>query len=170
MLFYRGELTMRFAMLVAAFGAACMTVPAQATIFVVSIQGTVTGTKETFNCTGPQTPSCYTPYTSGISISLGPVDLIEGANYFSRGGYYSSGETDFTIIRNGNYLTGVDLSYGYKSCSGIPPVGCYAIYSGAPTFAVTGGVPEPTTWAMVIGGFAMLGAAMRRRQVPVRFA
>jgi hypothetical protein len=31
-------------------------------------------------------------------------------------------------------------------------------------FAAAGGaVPEPSTWAMLIGGFAMVGAAMRRR-------
>ncbi|WP_243453776.1 PEPxxWA-CTERM sorting domain-containing protein [Sandaracinobacteroides saxicola] len=27
------------------------------------------------------------------------------------------------------------------------------------------GVPEPATWAMLVGGFGMVGAAMRRRQV-----
>lgn len=31
-------------------------------------------------------------------------------------------------------------------------------------------VPEPATWAMMIGGFAMVGAAMRRRKISVRFA
>ena len=31
-------------------------------------------------------------------------------------------------------------------------------------FIVGGGVPEPATWAMLLGGFAMVGAAARRRQ------
>jgi len=31
-------------------------------------------------------------------------------------------------------------------------------------------VPEPATWAMMIGGFALAGAAMRRRRMAVRFA
>lgn len=31
-------------------------------------------------------------------------------------------------------------------------------------------VPEPATWAMMIGGFAMMGGAVRRRRVSVRFA
>ncbi len=31
-------------------------------------------------------------------------------------------------------------------------------------------VPEPATWAMMIGGFALAGAAMRRRKAAVRFA
>jgi hypothetical protein len=32
------------------------------------------------------------------------------------------------------------------------------------------GVPEPATWAMMISGFALIGASMRRRKVAVSFA
>jgi hypothetical protein len=35
---------------------------------------------------------------------------------------------------------------------------------------VNNGVPEPATWAMMIGGFALVGASMRRRKVAVSFA
>ena len=41
------------------------------------------------------------------------------------------------------------------------------------TVVTTAPVPEPATWAMMIGGFAMVGSAMRRRRrttVSVRFA
>lgn len=31
-------------------------------------------------------------------------------------------------------------------------------------------VPEPSTWAMMVGGFGLLGGAMRRRKLAVRFA
>jgi hypothetical protein len=32
-------------------------------------------------------------------------------------------------------------------------------------------VPEPATWAMMVGGFGLIGGAMRRRQrTSVRFA
>lgn len=31
-------------------------------------------------------------------------------------------------------------------------------------------VPEPSTWAMMVGGFGLLGGAMRRRRVSVRYA
>jgi hypothetical protein len=34
----------------------------------------------------------------------------------------------------------------------------------------TSAVPEPATWAMMIGGFGLVGASMRRRKVSVRFA
>lgn len=32
------------------------------------------------------------------------------------------------------------------------------------SFQVSNAVPEPATWAMMIGGFGLVGAAMRRRQ------
>ncbi len=35
---------------------------------------------------------------------------------------------------------------------------------------ITPSVPEPATWAMMIAGFGMVGGAMRRRSVSVRFA
>jgi hypothetical protein len=34
----------------------------------------------------------------------------------------------------------------------------------------TGAVPEPATWAMMIGGFGIAGAAMRRKSAALRFA
>lgn len=33
-----------------------------------------------------------------------------------------------------------------------------------------GAVPEPATWAMMLGGFGTIGAAVRRRRISVRFA
>ncbi len=43
---------------------------------------------------------------------------------------------------------------------------------GVDNFVVTmnSAVPEPATWAMMIGGFALAGAAMRRRNTVLRFA
>ena len=42
-------------------------------------------------------------------------------------------------------------------------------FSGTATFAATS-VPEATTWAMMLGGFGLVGAAMRRRRTSVSFA
>lgn len=41
---------------------------------------------------------------------------------------------------------------------------------GVSAVAGAGGVPEPATWAMMIAGFGLVGAAMRRRKAQVRFA
>jgi hypothetical protein len=39
------------------------------------------------------------------------------------------------------------------------------------TFTVgAGAIPEPATWAMMIGGFALVGASMRRRRTAASFA
>jgi len=35
---------------------------------------------------------------------------------------------------------------------------------------VTGAVPEPATWAMMIAGFGLVGGAMRRRSTKVAYA
>ncbi len=43
---------------------------------------------------------------------------------------------------------------------------CNAIVDQPPT----SGVPEPATWAMMIGGFGLIGGAMRRRGTKVAFA
>ncbi|MHA6723269.1 PEPxxWA-CTERM sorting domain-containing protein [Sphingomonas sp. RS2018] len=38
------------------------------------------------------------------------------------------------------------------------------------TAPTTGAVPEPTTWAMMIAGFGLIGGAMRRRKATLAFA
>jgi hypothetical protein len=40
------------------------------------------------------------------------------------------------------------------------------IYNAA-NAQVIGGVPEPATWALMIGGFGMAGAVLRRRRAPL---
>ena len=42
-------------------------------------------------------------------------------------------------------------------------------YSGTVTFQATA-VPEAATWGMMLGGFAMIGATMRRRRASLSFA
>ena len=38
------------------------------------------------------------------------------------------------------------------------------------TFAPAAPVPEPASWAMMVGGFGLVGGALRRRRLAVRFA
>lgn len=60
-----------------------------------------------------------------------------------------------------------NLAYaGIKSVSLSTPVGGALGYGIGNSFTpVSGAVPEPASWAMMIFGFAMAGAAMRRRSV-----
>jgi hypothetical protein len=50
--------------------------------------------------------------------------------------------------------------------------GSYTFYAG-PNFTVIGGqdlgVPEPASWILMLGGFGLVGGAMRRRASAVRF-
>jgi hypothetical protein len=41
---------------------------------------------------------------------------------------------------------------------------------GVVTIGGTPAVPEPATWAMMIGGFGLIGATMRRRSTKIAFA
>jgi hypothetical protein len=36
-------------------------------------------------------------------------------------------------------------------------------FGGLEQIATAGGVPEPATWALMIGGFGLAGAALRRK-------
>jgi len=40
----------------------------------------------------------------------------------------------------------------------------------AETWVVRGGVPEPASWALMLGGFGAIGGALRRRRAAVSFA
>ena len=50
----------------------------------------------------------------------------------------------------------------YPNCPNTPASNCDLNFRVSGTTA-TGAVPEPATWAMMIGGFAMMGGALRRR-------
>jgi hypothetical protein len=54
-----------------------------------------------------------------------------------------------------------DIVSKYSSTTGGSP----ADYNGGFSYVA---VPEPATWARMIGGFGMVGAAMRRRKAQVR--
>jgi len=49
------------------------------------------------------------------------------------------------------------------------------VFDGVATFAEasrgpTSPAPEPASWLMMVGGFGLLGAAMRRRKASIAFA
>jgi hypothetical protein len=59
----------------------------------------------------------------------------------------------------------IDDAAGYWSPNGGTFTGTYTLGSatGSGTFTITA-VPEPATWALMIGGFGLIGAAARRRR------
>jgi hypothetical protein len=58
------------------------------------------------------------------------------------------------------------IRYSLDSATGIPQ--SFAINQVSLTDTIAGGVPEPASWALMIGGFGLAGAALRRRQAVVR--
>ena len=78
--------------------------------------------------------------------------------------------TAFTTLLSGvveaRYLT-LPVSGGEQTINVTGTSGGNASYAGTLAFAVSA-IPEPATWAMMIGGFGIVGGAMRRRKAQVR--
>ena len=78
-----------------------------------------------------------------------------------------------TVFSNFQSLTGFSAT-GADFVSGINHLSVVVTDTGPPSaFAISGlsgtadfagGVPEPTTWALMLGGFGLAGAALRRRR------
>lgn len=92
-----------------------------------------------------------------------PFEVIsEGCGYWGCGtftnvtstSFVGSGEVHGIIRFTGNFtsVTFTDLTENW-----------HGIQIGIAGLATPTGVPEPMTWAMMIAGFGMIGAAMRRR-------
>ena len=95
----------------------------------------------------------------GLDTIFGSDVLFLPINYFS--GALLSGNSTFNNVT----IAGLGLttgSYIFRSSSDTVTINIGA---------ASGPVPEPATWAMMIGGFGAIGAAMRRRRrVSVTFA
>ncbi len=70
-------------------------------------------------------------------------------------------------------VTGLDLAsldaIGWNLTDGVRDKPLYSA-STADIYRLLTAVPEPKTWAMMIGGFALVGASLRRRKTSVSFA
>jgi hypothetical protein len=98
-------------------------------------------------CTGPYSTICLVAY-SGFGDPIGRGGAIDALAAFDIGSFVHQGDD---LIGGLNFQSQTfDLYYS----------------DGRLTYAGAGGVPEPTTWALMIMGFGLLGAALRRRQIP----
>jgi hypothetical protein len=101
--------------------------------------------------------SCQTLFT-GVQGLRGLNDL-NGFNSWANTGSYASAGGYFDNYRF--TFTGVGSYFGNNTPP--PPVSARFV---APTLPV----PEPTTWAMMIMGFGIVGLALRRRAMAANFA
>lgn len=90
----------------------------------------------------------------GLSI-FGRTDSSQNRNYFNFKLYDENGALilDVGNLDATNPAKNYSETVTFLSDYGTPPA-----------------VPEPATWAMMIGGMGLVGAALRRRKVAVRFA
>jgi hypothetical protein len=94
-----------------------------------------------------------------IAGNFGSIALAAGTYWFGMSGT-ESGAWALNYYDGGTYpgawqLSGNTLQFSFNNQVGLP----FQLYDEA----IPGGVPEPASWAMLIAGFGLTGAAMRRR-------
>lgn len=157
---------MRFGVMIAAAATMLCAGQAGAASYIVDLSGFISGASTTYTC--GTSAQFFCPVTSAYNGTFSVsdrLDLQQGANPFS----IRSGNTNYvgTILNNGGFLSGINLMVDSvcDRVSGTPFNGCTTISARAATFNVSGGVPEPATWAMMILGLGAAGYMMRRRKV-----
>jgi len=158
-------------LLVAAAATLSFTAPAQAALLDFTITGDYTAS---FQLDSSPVPS---DSASGLGFVLWDVPGFPDAAisladiYFYNAGV--GGGMEISDFYGSSTLLVTDGPQLYSGSEFAPTflLGTYALtqYQGSGTYTLTiadaaaGAVPEPATWAMMIGGFGLVGAAMRRR-------
>ena len=138
--------------------------PARAELLPYTLSGTISGTQTTVVCElNPNEPPCFvnTDFTLPF-VFTEYLDLDPGLNEFEIGVRLEFLFTG-TILNENGELSGLDMFFGERSCSGVPGVGCIWRSGTAPTFVVQqgAGVPEPATWLFMLLGFGWVGTRLR---------
>lgn len=113
--------------------------------------------------------SFYVTATGEGSFDLNTSFFVDRAHFEFDGadlGYFGAADTTFTALPSARFSRNSLGCFGEDVCGST----FYRLtYEYTP--AIAAGVPEPATWATIIGGFGLIGGAMRRRRrVAVRFA
>ena len=141
--------------------------------------------------------------TGGNFLAAGPTSGTSATLTFLNGGVsflnFLWGSPDTYNVLTVNSTSGTQTftatGLGFPNTAGVQTMSQYVLFSGingtrinsvtfsnspsinafeAANFSITGPVPEPATWALMIAGFGLVGFAMRRRQnkitTNVRFA
>lgn len=96
--------------------------------------------------------------TNLAGIAFGPLGVALGG--LNNVGFDISGLTGAAFFNAGSQFYSLNLTSGGATLIG-------SLGSGSLVGLTAGAVPEPATWALMIGGFGMVGAAMRRRTASV---
>ncbi len=117
-----------------------------------------------------------------VTFTNGQLDASQNGGSFSFKSLANSSITFTSDFLDFTNVVSKDFSFSFSGSSPTfnAPIGSSGrntAFSGSGTFAsdpaplVVGSVPEPASWAMMVGGFGALGFALRGRKKPaVTFA
>jgi len=91
-------------------------------------------------------------------------------NYSSGGVVENSARLSFPFVLGGLFDPNANDTYKVTLTVGGLTGGTQSLTTFAQVGTGAGAVPEPASWAMMLGGFGLVGGAMRRRKAAVRFA
>jgi hypothetical protein len=128
---------------------------------------TQTASLQSINFTiGSTIYSTATAFLSANNVTGSADAFILWGNVNNGAGKGVQGTTeDFYLTFNPFTLKTWQLAYSEAN-----PTYAVKFSSGSNLTISMAAVPEPASWAMMIGGFALAGLAMRRRAMTVRFA
>ncbi len=105
---------------------------------------------------------CPSPdYVGSIHETVADGDAIRVQLYAQTDGQYGRGLTAYASVDPYIHIDPAFVGGQQYSIEVSPGVGNAPFASG---------VPEPATWAMMLGGFALVGGALRRQRISVSYA
>lgn len=118
-----------------------------------------------------ETPNSNNPCANGGSNnqginSNGCADNVK-VNFLQESGFFTINDIEYALDVQG-FLVGNDPATSFWTRENATNVA--ELRGQVVLRSVAGAVPEPTTWAMMIGGFAIAGASLRRRKTAISFA
>jgi hypothetical protein len=135
--------------------------------FGATISGASTSFDDLFQFTIPQNGTGSGSLSTSFSAPTNELTisevLIDGVSYALMPG--SGGQS--LAVAGIPILSGVLNTIEVKGTTSASAVA--GTFTGTATFAA-GAVPEPASWAMMIGGFGLIGGAMRRRRTHLQMA
>lgn len=105
---------------------------------------------------GTVNPASFGYEVRDYTASIAPVTLAAGTYYFNLFNAQGAGTQTYWDVNN----TSPTAYYSFGGTSAPTPVGSNLAFT---LFGTPSAVPEPSTWAMMLLGFGMMGFAMRSR-------